>query len=54
YHRSMGGVGVHDQLRMRYSVQLAYKTRKYYKTLFLGLFDMALVNAFNIYRFFRK
>ncbi|POM80761.1 Hypothetical protein PHPALM_1360 [Phytophthora palmivora] len=51
----MGGVDVHDQLRMqRYSVQLAYKTRKYYKTLFLGLFDMALVNAFIVHRYFRK
>ncbi|KAE8894195.1 hypothetical protein PF003_g21703 [Phytophthora fragariae] len=40
YHRSMGGVDVHDQLRMqRYSVQLCYKMRKYYKTLFLGLLD---------------
>ncbi|OWZ03908.1 hypothetical protein PHMEG_00024282 [Phytophthora megakarya] len=35
YHRSMGGVDVHDQRRMqRYSVQLAYKSRKYYKTMF--------------------
>ncbi|POM80586.1 Hypothetical protein PHPALM_1556 [Phytophthora palmivora] len=55
YHRWMGGVGVHDQLRkQRYSVQLAYKTRKYYKTLFLGLFDMALVNAFIVHRYFWK
>ncbi|GMF48696.1 unnamed protein product [Phytophthora fragariaefolia] len=51
YHRWMGGVDVHDQLRMqRYRVQLSYKTRKYYKTLFLGLLDMALVNAFIVYR----
>ncbi|POM79510.1 Hypothetical protein PHPALM_2804, partial [Phytophthora palmivora] len=29
YHRWMGGVDIHDQLRMqRYSVQLAYKSRK--------------------------
>ncbi|KAE9164544.1 hypothetical protein PF004_g29790 [Phytophthora fragariae] len=55
YHRWMGGVDVHDQLRMqRYSVQLAYKTRKYYKTLFRGLFDMALVNAFIVHRYYRK
>ncbi|POM58893.1 LOW QUALITY PROTEIN: Hypothetical protein PHPALM_36399 [Phytophthora palmivora] len=54
YHRWMG-VDVHDQLRMqRYNVQLAYKTRKYYKTLFLGLYDMALVNAFIVHRYFRK
>ncbi|KAE8960380.1 hypothetical protein PR001_g30404, partial [Phytophthora rubi] len=55
YHRSMGGVDVHDQLRMqRYSVQLCYKRRKYYKTLFLGLLDMALVNAFIVYRYNKK
>ncbi|KAG3237775.1 hypothetical protein PI124_g17241 [Phytophthora idaei] len=47
YHRWMGGVDVNDQLRMqRYSVQLSYKTRKYYKTLFLGLLDMTFVNAY--------
>uniref|UniRef100_H3H7R6 PiggyBac transposable element-derived protein domain-containing protein n=1 Tax=Phytophthora ramorum TaxID=164328 RepID=H3H7R6_PHYRM len=50
-----GGVDVHDQLRMqRYSVQLSYKTRKYYKTLFLGLFDMALMNAFIVFRHHKK
>jgi hypothetical protein len=55
YHRWMVGVDVHDQLRMqRYSVQLSYKTRKYYKTLFLGLFDMALVNAFIVFRHHKK
>jgi hypothetical protein len=55
YHRWMGGVDVHGQLRMqRYSVQLSYKTRKYYKTLFLGLFDMALVNAFIVFRHHKK
>ncbi|KAG2985500.1 hypothetical protein PC120_g24033 [Phytophthora cactorum] len=55
YHRYMGGVDVHDQLRMqRYSVQLSYKTRKYYKTLFLGLVDMALVNAFIVFRHNKK
>ncbi|POM70235.1 Hypothetical protein PHPALM_13354 [Phytophthora palmivora] len=55
YHRWMGGVDVHDQLRMqRYSVQLCYKTRKYYKTLFLGLLDMALVNAYIVFRHHKK
>ncbi|KAE9342992.1 hypothetical protein PR003_g9193 [Phytophthora rubi] len=55
YHRWMGVVDVHDQLRMqRYSVQLAYKTHKYYNTLFLGLVDMALVNAFIVHRLYRK
>ncbi|POM76703.1 Hypothetical protein PHPALM_6025 [Phytophthora palmivora] len=51
----MGGVDVHDQLRMqRYSVQLAYKSRKYYRTLFLGLLDMALENSFIVHRYYRK
>ncbi|KAG3112963.1 hypothetical protein PI125_g7749 [Phytophthora idaei] len=55
YHRYMGGVDVHDQLRMqRYSVQLSYKTRKYYETLFLCLVDMALVNAFIVFRHNKK
>ncbi|KAG3252036.1 hypothetical protein PI124_g3355 [Phytophthora idaei] len=55
YHRWMGGVDVNDQLRMqRYSVQLSYKTRKYYKTLFLGLLDMTFVNAYIVYRHHRK
>jgi hypothetical protein len=55
YHRWMGGVDVNDQLRMqRYSVQLSYKTRKYCKTLFLGLFDMALVNTFIMFRYHKK
>ncbi|KAE9050313.1 hypothetical protein PR001_g2515 [Phytophthora rubi] len=51
YHRWMGGVDVHDQLRLqRYSLQLAVTFRKYYKTVFLGLVDMALVNAFIVFR----
>ena len=33
YHENMGGVDVHDQLRLqRYSVQMAFKFKKYYKT----------------------
>ncbi|KAG3230545.1 hypothetical protein PI124_g24357 [Phytophthora idaei] len=38
----------------RYSVQLSYETRKYYKTLFLGLLDMTSVNAYIVYRHHRK
>ncbi|KAE9271849.1 hypothetical protein PR003_g30388, partial [Phytophthora rubi] len=50
-----GGVDIHDQLRMqRYSIQGCYKSRKYYKTLFLGLLDMALVNAFIVFRHHRN
>jgi hypothetical protein len=42
----MGGVDVHDQIRL----QLAVTFRKYYKAIFLGLIDMALVNAFIVFR----
>jgi hypothetical protein len=52
YHKWMGGVDVHDQLRLqRYSLQLALRFKKYYKSLFLGLVDMALVNAFIVYKY---
>ncbi|POM62943.1 hypothetical protein PHPALM_27847 [Phytophthora palmivora] len=55
YHRWMGGVDVHDQLRLqRYSLQMSLRFRKYYKSLALGLIDMAIVNSFIIYREARK
>ncbi|ETO84937.1 hypothetical protein F444_01190 [Phytophthora nicotianae P1976] len=42
---------IHDQLRLqRYSLQLSVVFRKYYKTIFLGLVDMTIVNTFTIYR----
>ncbi|KAE9289416.1 hypothetical protein PR003_g25560 [Phytophthora rubi] len=34
----------------RYSLQLSVGFRKYYKTIFMGLVDMAIVNAFIVYR----
>ncbi|POM68880.1 Hypothetical protein PHPALM_14904 [Phytophthora palmivora] len=50
YHRWMGGVDIHDQLRLQhYSLQLSVRFRKYYKEIFLGLVDMAVVNAFIVY-----
>ncbi|ETP13112.1 hypothetical protein F441_11634, partial [Phytophthora nicotianae CJ01A1] len=43
YQTFMGGVDVHDQLRLqRYSLQLFLKYKKYYKTLFLGFLDLAI------------
>ncbi|ETL87922.1 hypothetical protein L917_12969 [Phytophthora nicotianae] len=43
----MGGVDVHDQLRLqKHSQQMSTKFKKYYKSLFLGLLDLALVNAY--------
>ncbi|GMF52674.1 unnamed protein product [Phytophthora fragariaefolia] len=47
YQRWMGGVDVHDQLRLqKYSLQTSTKFKKYYKSLFLGFVDLALVNAY--------
>ncbi|KAE9244122.1 hypothetical protein PF004_g5807 [Phytophthora fragariae] len=46
----MGGVDVHDQLRLqRYSLQRALKYKKYYKSLFFGFLDLAIVNAFIVF-----
>jgi hypothetical protein len=51
----MGGVDVHDQLRLqRYSTQLSMKFKKYYKSLFLGIFDMVLVNMFIVHKWIKK
>ncbi|ETN21965.1 hypothetical protein PPTG_21173 [Phytophthora nicotianae INRA-310] len=55
YHEAMGGVDVHDQLRLqRYSIQRSIRMRKYYKTIFLGLVDIALVNAFIVHKLAMK
>ncbi|OWZ22378.1 hypothetical protein PHMEG_0002937 [Phytophthora megakarya] len=41
-----GCVNFRDQLRMQcYIFQLAYKACKYYNTAFMGLIDIAIVNA---------
>ncbi|KAE9040032.1 hypothetical protein PR003_g5079 [Phytophthora rubi] len=55
YQKWMGGVDVHDQLRLqRYSLQLAVKFTKYYKTIALGMIDMAITNAYICQREARK
>ncbi|KAG2773247.1 hypothetical protein PC116_g11610 [Phytophthora cactorum] len=42
YQRWMGGVDVHDQLRLQsYSIQTAFWFQKYYKSLFMGFLDLA-------------
>ena len=47
YHKWMGGVDVHNQLRLQsYSIQTSIRFRKYYKSLFFGFVDMAIVNGF--------
>jgi hypothetical protein len=51
YHANMGGVDIHDQVRLqRYSLQLSVKFKKYYKSLFLGLLDTAITNAFIVHK----
>lgn len=55
YNAYMGGVDAHDQLRLqRYSVQRSLRVVKYYKTLFFGLFDIALVNSYVLHREYCK
>ena len=55
YQRWMGGVDVHDQLRLQsYSIQRSFRFRKYYKSLFLGFLDMVLVNAFITHKEVRR
>ncbi|POM58673.1 Hypothetical protein PHPALM_36648 [Phytophthora palmivora] len=55
YHRWMGGVDVHDQLRLRrYSLLQQTKCKKYYKAVFMGLVDVAIVNAYIVNREVQK
>ncbi|OWY92285.1 hypothetical protein PHMEG_00038778, partial [Phytophthora megakarya] len=50
YAIGMGGVDVHDQLRLqRYSIQKCILLRKYYKQLILCIVDMAVVNGYIVY-----
>ena len=51
YNTYMNGVDAHDQLRLqRYSIQRSTTVQKYYKTLFFGLVDIALVNCYIVHR----
>ena len=55
YNAFMGGVDRHDQLRVqRYSLQKSVRFKKYYKALFLGIIDMALVNGFVIHKIVKE
>lgn len=55
YNNYMNGVDSHDQLRLqRYSVQRSVRFAKYYKMLFLGLFDMGMVNSYVVHREYCK
>ncbi|KAJ0407209.1 hypothetical protein ATCC90586_004521 [Pythium insidiosum] len=55
YQKGMGGVDQHDQLRLhRYSIQKSLRMQKYYKSVFLGIVDMAIVNGYIVHRFERQ
>ncbi|ETN14351.1 hypothetical protein PPTG_22233 [Phytophthora nicotianae INRA-310] len=55
YHTGMGGVDQHDQLRLqRYSIQQCVAFKKYYRQLFLGFVDMAIVNGFILHKLILK
>ena len=55
YTTGMGGVDQHDQLRLhRYSIQKSVRMLKYYKSIFLGIVDMAIVNGFIVHRLQKK
>ncbi|ETP52916.1 hypothetical protein F442_02148, partial [Phytophthora nicotianae P10297] len=55
YADGMSGVDVHDQLRLeRYSLQKCVAFKKYYKQLFLGIVDMALVNGLIVHNIAKR
>jgi hypothetical protein len=55
YHAFMGGVDIHDQLRLqRYSLQRALRFKKYYKSLALGLIDLAIVDGYVVHKAYHK
>ncbi|GMF37790.1 unnamed protein product [Phytophthora fragariaefolia] len=55
YHAFMGCVDLHVQLRLqRYSLQRALRFKKYYKSLVLGLIDLAIVNGYIVHKAYHK
>lgn len=48
YNENMGGVDKHDMLRQLYGMDR--KSKKWWHRLFFGLFDMAIVNAYVVYK----
>ncbi|ETO83103.1 hypothetical protein F444_02833 [Phytophthora nicotianae P1976] len=46
YHKWMGGVDIHDQLRLqRYSIRLRTWCKTNYKSIFMGLLGVAIANV---------
>ncbi len=55
YHRYMGGVDQNDFMRMsRYSVQQSYHARKWFKSIFLSMFDLSVTNAYILHHSVHK
>lgn len=50
YNAYMGGVDLCDQMRGTYSFEKAYRTKFWYKKLFLGILGLACNNAFVMYK----
>ncbi|KAK1947367.1 PiggyBac transposable element-derived protein 4 [Phytophthora citrophthora] len=51
YYRWMGGVDIHDQFRLQqYSLQLQTWCKKYYKAIVIRLVEVAIVNAYIVFR----
>ena len=48
YNKAMGGVDLHDQMISLY--RFSFKSKKYYHRIIWHLFDMAIVNAWFLYR----
>jgi hypothetical protein len=54
YNRLMGGVDLGDQLRSAAKIEKTFGTKKWHHKLFLGLFAMAMTNAFILYKTFNS
>lgn len=55
YHRYMGGVHQNNFMRMsRYSVQQSYHARKWFKSIFLSMFDLSVTNAYILHHAVHK
>ncbi|KAE9218212.1 hypothetical protein PF004_g13929 [Phytophthora fragariae] len=55
FHAFMGGVDVHDQLRLqRYSIQRAVRFKIYFRSFVLGLIDLAIVNGYIEHKTYHK
>jgi len=54
YVKLMGGVDNHDQMRSMYSIVSSMSPQKWWKRLYLRLLDIAITNAYILYRMARN